>query len=73
MVCQMISIILYICRRLIHWMCHLQDLKTSAFSSKVSVSNPTDVCLANSTLDKVVDYKYLKFVWVKYWYELLRN
>lgn len=37
-------------------MCHLQDLKTSAFSSKISFSNPTDVCLANSTLDKVVEF-----------------
>lgn len=37
-------------------MCHLQDLKTSASSSKVSFSNPADVCLANSTLDKVVDF-----------------
>lgn len=54
--CQMTSIISYIHKRLIPWMCHLQDLKTSAFSSKVSVSSPTDICLANSTPDKVVDF-----------------
>lgn len=54
--CQIISIISYICKRLMPWMCHLQHLKTSAFSSKVSVSNPTDDWLANSTLDKVVDF-----------------
>lgn len=61
--CQMTSIILYVCKRLIPWMCHLQDLKTSAFSSKVSVSNPTDICLANSTLDKVVDFTSSLYGW----------
>lgn len=70
--CQVISMISYIYKRWIPCMCHLQDLKTSAFSSEVSVSNQTDVCLANSTLDKAVDFTS-KFVWIRYWCDLLGN